>query len=131
MNVTNQTVRFLALGTLLALAISLSPSVVRGAIAPTSRKAAQPVPAAVTPSDASAMVCGACKTTAITDRQILPGAKAGTALFTVGSKHECAMCGGEIVTVNGKTTETMQHGCKLCGSATTSCCAPAAEAKKS
>jgi hypothetical protein len=77
------------------------------------------------------MACSACKTTSITERRILPGAKAGTALFTVGSRHECAMCGGETTTVNGQTTSTMQHNCALCGSATASCCASSADVEKS
>ena len=132
MNATHQMLKFFGLGSILALAISLSPSVVRGgSMIPPGRKAAPAIPAVVAPSDTVTMACGACKTTAITERRILPSTKAGTALLTIGSKHECTMCGGEIVTVNGKTTDTMQHSCKLCGGATASCCAPAAEVKKS
>ena len=131
MNARKQIFNILGLGSLLALAISLSPSVVRAGTAPThGGKASIPASAAVAPSDVAAMACAGCKTVDVTERRILPGAKAGTAIFSVGSKHECAMCGGEIAAVNGTVTDTMLHDCTVCASTPAPCCAPSAETKK-
>jgi hypothetical protein len=77
------------------------------------------------------MVCSACKTVSMLERQVMPGTKAGTAMFTTGSTHECAMCGGEITTVNGKTVDSMQHNCIICGANAAYCCVAPAAMKKS
>jgi hypothetical protein len=137
MNVKTQTLRFLGLGSLLAIALAVTPSTVRaGAVLPPDWHRATPI---VTASDANAvkpdgtvvMVCSACKTVSVLERRLLPGAKAGAAVFTLGSKHECAMCGGEITTVNGKTVDSMQHNCRMCGADAAYCCVAPEATKKS
>jgi len=82
------------------------------------------------PARAIAMVCGACKTVSITERRLQPGTKAGIALFTIGSKHECEMCGGETTTANGKTVDSMQHNCIICGKDAASCCSASTAPEK-
>ena len=75
------------------------------------------------------MPCASCTTVAITERRQMPGTKEGTALYTIGSRHGCAMCGGEIVTLNGTTTSSMQHGCAVCAQVAASCCVVPVTAK--
>ena len=66
----------------------------------------------------------------ITERRILPDGKAGTGLYTIGSKHECDICGGAITTLAGKTADMMQHNCSMCGQNAAFCCvAPAVDRK--
>src|ERR1035438_1332262 len=128
MNVKTQTLRFLGLGSLLALALAVTSSTARaGAVLPPDWHRATPIvtasyDTAVKPDDTVVMACSACKTVSVLEHRLLPGAKAGTAMFTLGSKHECAMCGGEIASVNGKTVDSMQHNCSMCGADAAYCC---------
>ncbi len=121
MNVKIQTLRLLGLGSLLALALGITSTALRAV--PT-----QPLPnrvattVAAGDSNATAMACTACRTISVTQRGSLQGTKAGTALFTVGTTHECAMCGGQISRVGGNMTETMQQNCPICGKSHPSCC---------
>ena len=137
MNVGKQTLKFIGLGSLLTLALGITSSTLRaGAVLPpdwhrNTTVASADDANAVKPSNTIVMACSACKTVAITERRVVPGAKAGTALFNIGSKHECTMCGGAITTVNGQTTGTMQGNCKLCASVAAPCCAPSAGVEKS
>lgn len=137
MNVKTQALKFLGLGSLLALALTATSSTVRaGAVLPPDWHRAAPTVTlsaanAVTPGDTVAMVCGACKTVSTLERRLAPGAKAATAMFTIGSKHECAMCGGEVTSVNGKTVDSMQRNCLICGANAAYCCAAPADTKKS
>ena len=79
---------------------------------------------AVKPDATVAMVCGACKTTMIRDtKNIGPQSKGRLAWFTIGSKHKCEHCGGEISVVKGKTADSMQHNCSMCGEGAAFCCA--------
>ncbi len=135
MNTQKSGTNVLSLGSILAAALAFALPTLRAG-APLPSGAYHRVGAVVSAndvstvkSDAVAMACGACKTTAITERRLLPGAKAGTALFAVGSRHECAMCGGEITTMNGTTTNSMAHNCVVCGQVTVSCCVAPAAAK--
>jgi hypothetical protein len=70
--------------------------------------------------------CVSCKTDAI--REFRPSALSGKIpdrYVTIGSKHECAACGGAITTVRGKTTDDMKSNCPICAKANaskTSCC---------
>ena len=86
---------------------------------------------AVKPDDPLAMVCGACKTALIRDsRQVGPPSKSHTEWFTLGSKHQCDHCGGEITVVQGKTADSMQHNCSMCGEGAAFCCSAAAPVPK-
>lgn len=137
MNVKTHAIRFLGLGSLLTLALAVTPSTVRaGSVLPPDWHRATPIVTvsdanAVKPDDTAVMVCSACKTVSVLERRLLPGAKAGTAMFTLGSKHECAMCGGEIASVNGKTVDSMQHNCSMCGADAACCCVAPETTKKS
>jgi len=83
-------------------------------------------------ADATAtMACNACRTVSVAERRLLQGTKAGTALFTIGTKHSCSMCGGEIVTVNGKTVDTMKSNGYECGVGAAFCCVATVPAVKS
>lgn len=87
---------------------------------------------AVGPHDMVTMQCKGCKTVMIRDsRHVGPPSKGREEWFTIGSKHSCDECRGEITVVKGKTTDSMQHNCSKCGEGTVTCCvAPAAETKK-
>ncbi len=85
---------------------------------------------AVKPGDTMALVCGACKTVKRTEyKGNLPNGKGTPVWTTVGTKHTCDNCNGEITVVKGKTTDTMQHNCSKCGDDAAFCCAGAPEAK--
>ena len=92
--------------------------------------------AAVKATDSVVMVCGACKTAVISDAVYMrrTGAEIddyGFEWLTIGSKHKCGHCGGEITVVMGKTTDSMQHNCSMCGEGAAFCCAvPARNPKK-
>ena len=87
---------------------------------------------AVKPGDTVAMVCGACKTALIRDSKHVGAPNQGNReWFTIGSKHSCDHCGGTITVVKGKTTDSMQHNCSMCGEGAAFCCAaPAVPEKK-
>ena len=79
--------------------------------------------ATIKTGDTVVMVCGACKTVKLTEyKSMLPNGRPPMALMDVGSKHECDHCGGSITTVNGKTTDSMQHNCSMCGEGAAFCC---------
>ena len=89
--------------------------------------------AAVKDNATVAMVCGTCKTVMIREARTMgPPSKSREEWFTVGSKHSCDHCGGEITVVKGKTADSMEHNCSKCGEHAAFCCAvdPAAVAKK-
>ena len=76
-------------------------------------------PAATAP----AMVCHACKDTVVTAISATnTSGKLAPHSVAVGSKHECAMCGGVITTVGGKATTNMTANCPTCANAKPSCC---------
>jgi len=79
---------------------------------------------ALKPGDTAVMVCGACKTVLVREsKHIGPPSKGSEQWFTVGSKHQCGHCGGEMSVVKGKMTDTMQHNCSMCGEGAAFCCA--------
>lgn len=126
--------KLLGLGSLLALAFALTPTFLRAGLPQPASHRANSSPAdvsAVNPGDTGAMTCGACRTISITERRQLEGTKAGTALFTTDSRHECAMCRGAIVTVNGTTVDTMQRDCPMCAKGAALCCAAHVAATRS
>lgn len=86
----------------------------------------------VRPEDTVTMQCNKCKTVLVRDsRHVGPPSKGHEEWFTVGSKHTCDECKGEITVVRGKTTDSMQHNCSKCGEGAVTCCvAPAAPAAK-
>ena len=86
----------------------------------------------VGPNDTVTMQCKGCKTVLIRDvRHVGPLGKGHDEWATVGSKHTCAECKGEITVVKGKTADSMQHNCSKCGAASVTCCVvPAVEKKK-
>lgn len=86
----------------------------------------------VGPNDLVTMQCKGCKTVMIRDsRHVGPSSKGSEEWFTIGSKHSCEECSGEITVVKGKTKDSMQHNCSKCGEGTVTCCAaPAVETKK-
>ncbi len=78
----------------------------------------------VKPEDAIVMVCSACKTVTVRETKwVGPAGKAHLEWFDVGSKHACGHCGGTIKVVKGKTTDSMQHNCTLCGEGAAFCSA--------
>jgi len=79
---------------------------------------------ALKPSDTAVMVCGACKTVLVRDsRHVGPAGKGYEEWFTIGAKHKCDHCGGEMAVVRGKATDSMQHNCSMCGEGAAFCCA--------
>jgi hypothetical protein len=84
----------------------------------------------VKPEDTVVMACGACKTVLIRESRFVgPPSKGRLDWFTVGSKHECGHCGGEITVVRGKTADAMQHNCSMCGEGAAFCGAVSAKKK--
>ena len=82
---------------------------------------------AVKPDDTVVMVCGACKSAMVRDsKHAGPLSKGHEEWFTIGSKHKCDHCGGEITVVRGKTKDSMQHNCSMCGEGAAFCCAASA-----
>ena len=82
--------------------------------------------------DALVMVCGACKTALIRNSQhVGPPSKGSEQWLTIGSKHQCDHCGGEITVVRGKTADSMQHNCSKCGEGAAFCCATSTTTPKS
>ena len=79
--------------------------------------------AALKPGDSVMQVCGACKTAAISEyKSANSNGRPPLSWMVIGSKHDCEHCGGSISTVNGKTTDTMQHNCSMCGEGAAFCC---------
>ncbi len=87
--------------------------------------------AALKPGDTVMQVCSACKTVAISEyKSAFANGRPPLRWMVVGSKHECEMCGGAITTVNGKTTDSMQHNCSKCGEGAAFCCVTTPNADK-
>ncbi len=86
----------------------------------------------VGPDDMVTMQCKGCKTVLIRNsKHVGPPSKGSEEWYTVGSKHKCDECQGEITVVAGKTKDSMQHNCSKCGDGAVTCCvAPAVETKK-
>ena len=84
------------------------------------------------PDDIVTMQCKGCKTVLIRSaKHVGPPNQGRQEWSTIGSKHSCDECKGEITVVKGKTADSMQHNCSKCGDGTVTCCvAPAVEAKK-
>ena len=79
---------------------------------------------ALKPDDTVVMVCGACKTVLVREsKHVGPAGKGSEQWFTIGTKHQCGHCGGEMSVVKGKTTDSMQHNCTMCGEGAAFCCA--------
>ncbi|MBL9188361.1 MAG: hypothetical protein JNK23_12825 [Opitutaceae bacterium] len=76
----------------------------------------------VGPDDTVTMQCKGCKTVLIRDAKNVGLPNQGRQeWFTVGSKHTCGECKGEITVVKGKTTDSMQHNCSKCGEGAVTC----------
>ena len=85
----------------------------------------------VGPSDTVTMQCKGCKTVMIRDvRHVGPLGKGHDEWFTIGSRHVCSECKGEITVVKGKTKDAMQHNCSKCGEGAVTCCVAPADATK-
>lgn len=119
----------LRISALLALAIGLSSSAIAGPgpeyWAARAREQAERTKKAelAKPTVAPAMACASCQMTAI--RQFYPAAAGGkvpASYGRVGTKHECALCGGAITVVRGVTTNTMKTNCPTCAQAVPNCC---------
>jgi predicted RNA-binding Zn-ribbon protein involved in translation (DUF1610 family) len=114
MNPNRLVTKFFALSSLVVLAL--------GSSAPAGpSRPASPI-ATVAPAPAVVMVCSACKTAAVTEHRVLANPKVQVVSYTIGSIHACSHCGGEIATVNGKTTDSMLHNCPMCGASAALCC---------
>ena len=68
------------------------------------------------------MGCPNCKDSVVTTLQSAAGGKAQMRTTVVGAKHVCKSCGGEIKTVQGKTTNDMKANCPICAKAGPDCC---------
>ena len=78
---------------------------------------------AAAPVDAPAVACASCKTSDVTEfRSSQAGGKVPGRYDKIGTKHECAMCGGATTTVRGKTTSDMKANCPVCAEVTRTCC---------
>ena len=76
----------------------------------------------VGPDDTVTMQCKGCKTVLIRNAKNVGIPNQGRVeWFTVGSKHTCSECKGEITVVKGKTTDSMQHNCSKCGEGAVTC----------
>ena len=82
------------------------------------------------PDDMVMMQCKTCKTSLIRNsKHVGPPSKGSEEWFTIGSKHTCDECRGEITVVKGKTTDSMQHNCSKCGEGAVTCSVVMAEKK--
>ena len=132
MNTPLRSVKIIGSGFLLALVLSFSVSTYAGpgpdywqrmerAQADYKAKAASSVK---TPNKAAPaqMSCDACQTVVLRESGwIGPPSKGHLDWFTVGAKHSCVHCGGEIKVVRGRTTNTLQHNCPMCGKDSAQC----------
>ncbi len=85
---------------------------------------------AVGPDDMVTMQCKSCKTVLIRDsKHVGPLGKGSEEWFTVGSKHTCGECKGEITVIKGKIKDSMQHNCTKCGEGAVTCSVAMAERK--
>lgn len=76
------------------------------------------------PDATMSVACDKCKTALIREaRHTGPQGKGPDTMFTVGAKHTCDECGGEITVVKGKTTDAMQMNCNKCGEGKVHCSA--------
>jgi hypothetical protein len=88
-------------------------------------KASNPTaPAPVAKPVASAPAgCGGCRTEPITEfAASLPNGKGTPRWTVVGSKHTCGGCTGEIASIRGKVTDTMDQGSGACAASAMACC---------
>lgn len=84
----------------------------------------------VGPDDLVMMQCKTCKTALIRNaKHVGPLGKGSEEWFTVGSKHTCGECKGEITVIKGKTTDSMQHNCSKCGEGAVTCSVAMSEKK--
>lgn len=132
MNTSLRSAKIIGSGSLLALVLSFSVSTYAGpgpdywqrmerAQADFKARAAnsEKAPSKAVPA---AMACEACQTVVLRESGwIGPPSKGRLAEFTVGAKHTCTHCGGEIKVVRGRTTNTMQHNCPMCGKDSAKC----------
>jgi len=132
MNTALRSAKIIGSGSLLALVLNFSVSAYAGpgpdywqrmerAQADYKARAANPVK---TPNMAAPaqMSCEACKTVVLRESGwIGPPSKGRLEWFPVGAKHSCAHCDGEIKVVRGRTTNTMQHNCPMCGKDSAKC----------
>ena len=87
-----------------------------------AQQRAKTVPAAEAKEQAK-MSCPKCKDSAVkTIRAAVPGGKRPARSEVIGAKHTCAACGGEIKTIQGKTTNDMKLNCLVCAKAESNCC---------
>lgn len=85
---------------------------------------------AVGPDDTVTMQCKSCKTVLIRNsKHVGPPGKGREEWFTVGSKHKCGECEGEITVIAGKTKDSMQHNCSKCGEGAVTCSVAMGEKK--
>jgi hypothetical protein len=137
MKTLQRSIRIVGLGSFLALFLSLGVSQARaGSQSPGAMRSMEQMKTVkqvdeLKDGTTMMMVCGACKTTSMTEYKAdLPNGKGPRSWMEVGSKHECEHCGGTITVVQGKTKDEMQHNCSKCGEGAAFCCADMAKAAK-
>lgn len=97
--------------------------------AQSAKATAQPVQ--VIASASPAMTCPGCQTTELRDLRQVGGPKSTVITgITVGAKHTCTHCGGEVKVVNNKLTNSMPNACPMCGPGAANCIATVSPAKK-
>lgn len=129
MNIIRLSKNIIGFSSMLALAIGLSSSAFAGPgpqfwaqQAKNQANAAKKAEPAK-PADPSAMACVTCKTTDIREfHSSQAGGKIPARSDIVGSKHECAMCGGAVTVVQGVITNDMKSNCPMCAKAAPGCC---------
>ncbi len=81
---------------------------------------------AAKPAETPAMACANCKTTKVEEFSGTNGPGRFAPHYTViGTKHECASCGGAVTTVRGNATNDMKANCPICAkakAANAACC---------
>jgi len=125
MHTSLRSAKIIGSGSLLALALSFSASLYAGPgpqywqmmeqiRAENKAMSAKSVDTPTNPVS-TLMPCEACKTIPLRDsRWVGPLSKSRIEWFTVGAKHMCAHCGGEIKVVRGATANSMQRNCPMC-----------------
>ena len=144
-------IKTIGLGSVLALAISLSTSVFAGpgpqywaqmeqiraenaakakaakakAVTAAEVPAAKPAAAVPTakPADTPAMACPRCKTKVLEEFSFTNvSGKIAPHSTVIGKSHSCDGCSGVVTVTRGKVTDEMKRNCPICAKAGPNCC---------
>jgi hypothetical protein len=129
MKTSNRSFNIIGLGSVLALAFSLTATAAFAGRQPTPWEVKQAEAANKNPVDA-AMTCTQCKTETITEKRgEWPNGRGSVYYAKVGTQHSCSNCGGTISDVKGQVKNEMNQNCKVCGPESSNCCTKAINSK--